>query len=299
MAERIGFIGLGAMGGPMVDNLLKAGYEVVVTDVRPEVVEAAVAKGAKGAASPKAIADEVETVLICLPTPDIVRAVATGKDGLIHGKAIKTFVDLSTTGPTVAQEVAEALSGAGITPLDSPVSGGVQGAIDGTLAVMVSGPHNKYGDLRPMLEKIGKNTFYVGDKPGMGQMMKLVNNMMSAAYQAIACECVALGAKYGLDPKIMIDVVNAGSGMSTATTQKFPKSILPRTWKYGFKTGLQYKDVRLALEAADKMGVPMFVGGATKQLWAYALEKGGFDSDISELMKRVEELANVTVPKVG
>lgn len=297
MATEIGFIGAGNMGGPMVKNLLAAGYAVRVCDANPAAVEACVKEGATTADTPKELANTVETVLVCLPTPDIVRAVALGENGLVQGSAIKTYIDLSTTGPRTSIPVAEAVNEAGIVALDAPVSGGVIGAIAGSLAVMVSGPHNDYGHHRPMLEKIGKNVFYIGDKIGMGQLMKLLNNLLSGTALAVTSEAVALGIKAGIEPKLMIDVFNASSGRNTATETKFPNSILSRSFDGGFNMGLMFKDVRLCLEEAEALGVPMFVGSGTRQAWAFALGKGAPADDSTEIMQHYEKLAAIEWPE--
>ena len=231
MATEIGFIGVGNMGGPMVANLLAGGYAVRVYDPNKAAVDACVAKGASTASSANDLADQVETVLVCLPTPQIVQSVALGEGGLSQGSRIKTYIDLSTTGPQTSVPVAEGLKEAGIVALDAPVSGGVIGAVAGSLAVMVSGPHNDYGHHRPMLEKIGKNVFYVGDKIGMGQMMKLLNNLLSGTALAVTAEAVTLGVKAGLDPKLMIDIFNASSGRNTATETKFRAAMSVRISK--------------------------------------------------------------------
>ena len=297
MATEIGFIGAGNMGGPMVKNLLAAGYAVTVCDASPAAVEACVAAGAAPAESPKALADRVDTVLVCLPTPDIVRDVALGADGLVHGAAIKTYIDLSTTGPRMAMPIADALDKAGIVALDAPVSGGVAGAVAGTLAVMVSGPHNAHGHHRPMLEKIGRNVFYVGDKIGMGQLMKLLNNLLSGTALAVTSEAVALGIKAGIAPRMMIDVFNASSGRNTATEAKFPNAVLTRSFDIGFNTGLMFKDVRLCLEEAEALGATMFVGSGTRQAWAHALGHGAPSDDSTAIMRHYEKLAAIEWPE--
>ena len=296
MASEIGFVGVGNMGGPMVKNLLSAGYAVVVQDSQQAAIDACVAAGATAAGNPKELADRVETILVCLPTPDIVREVALGANGLVHGERIKTYIDLSTTGPRMAMPIAEAMEEAGIVALDAPVSGGVAGAIAGTLAVMVSGPHNTHGHHRPMLEKIGKNVFYVGDKIGMGQLMKLLNNMLSGTALAVTSEAVALGIKAGIAPQMMIDVFNASSGRNTATEAKFPNAILTRSFDIGFNTGLMFKDVRLCVEEAEALGVTMFVGSGTRQAWAHALGKGEPADDSTVIMQHYERLAAIEWP---
>ena len=297
MTTEIGFIGAGNMGGPMVKNLLAADYRVVVYDSKQAAIDACVSEGAIVADSPKALADTVETVLVCLPTPDIVREVGLGADGLIHGKKIKTYVDLSTTGPRMSIPIAEAMEQAGIIALDAPVSGGVAGAIAGSLDVMVSGPHNTYGHHRPMLEKIGKNVFYVGDKIGMGQLMKLLNNMLSGTALAVTSEAMALGIKAGIAPQMMIDIFNASSGRNTATEAKFPNAVLTRSFDIGFNTGLMFKDVRLCIEEAEALGVTMFVGSGTRQAWAHALGKGDPSDDSTVSMQHYEKLAAIEWPE--
>ena len=297
MTTEIGFIGAGNMGGPMVKNLLAADYRVVVYDSNQAAIDACVSEGAIVADSPKALADTVETVLVCLPTPDIVREVGLGADGLIHGKKIKTYVDLSTTGPRMSIPIAEAMEQAGIIALDAPVSGGVAGAIAGSLAVMVSGPHNTYGHHRPMLEKIGKNVFYVGDKIGMGQLMKLLNNMLSGTALAVTSEAMALGIKAGIAPQMMIDIFNASSGRNTATEAKCPNAVLTRSFDIGFNTGLMFKDVRLCIEEAEALGVTMFVGSGTRQAWAHALGKGEPSDDSTVIMQHYEKLAAIEWPE--
>ncbi|MBV8793170.1 MAG: NAD(P)-dependent oxidoreductase, partial [Pseudolabrys sp.] len=218
----IGFIGLGNMGQPMARRLIEAGHTLTVYDTRNDAVAPLVALGANLASSPQDVADRVETVMASLPEPHIVSKVATGEGGLIAGKRIKRFVDLSTTGSRTTIEVAAALSKRNIVQIDSPVSGGVGGAVKGTLAVMVSGPAADVAVLKDVLAVFGK-VFVVGEKPGMGQTMKLANNVLSACNMAAACEAVVLAIKSGLDAKVAVDVMNAGSGRNSATQDKFPK----------------------------------------------------------------------------
>ena len=290
----LGFIGLGNMGAPMASRLLDAGFSLTVFDTRTAALEPFVARGAIAAPSPAAVASAVETVLVSLPTPAIVRQVALGEGGIASGKKVKTFVDLSTTGPRAAQEIAAELAKHNIVAVDSPVSGGVAGAVKGTLAVMVSGPKDRHDALLPALQAIGK-VFYLGEKPGLGQMMKLANNLLSATAMAISCEAMVMGVKAGLDPKVMVDVINAGSGRNSATQEKFPRSILPRTFDYGFATGLMYKDVKLCLEEAQALGVPMWVASAVQQLWLVAERKLGPESDFTRVIEVLEQWAGVEV----
>jgi 3-hydroxyisobutyrate dehydrogenase-like beta-hydroxyacid dehydrogenase len=296
MAEHLGFIGVGRMGGPMAGRLLDAGYRLTIYDTNAAAIAPLAARGAIAAGSVRELAAEVETALVSLPTPDIVRAVALGESGIASGGRVKTFVDLSTTGPRVAAEIAEGLQKKGIAAVDSPVSGGVGGAAKGTLAVMAACPHPLFEKLEPVLRVFGK-PFYIGAKPGMGQTMKLANNLLSATAMAISCEAIVMGVKAGLDPQTMIDVINAGSGRNTATQDKFPKAVLTRSFDYGFATGLMYKDVRLCLEEAEALQVPMWVGSAVRQLWQFANAANGPTSDFTNIVRCIEEWAGVEVKR--
>jgi len=289
---KLGYIGVGKMGGPMAGRLMAAGHELVVFDAREASVKPFVERGARAAASVAAVAREVETVLVCLPTPDVVKKVS--EEIAAAGGKVRTFVDLSTTGPRVAAEVAAALKAKGITACDSPVSGGVAGAQKGTLAVMLACPPDRREMLEAILPALGK-VFYLGERPGLGQTMKLANNLLSATAMAITCEAVVMGVKAGLDARQMIDIINAGSGRNTATDGKFPRSILPRTFDYGFTNGHMYKDVKLCLEVAEEVGVPMWVGAAVRQLWAYSANHMGADTDFTTVIKCIEEWAGVEV----
>jgi 3-hydroxyisobutyrate dehydrogenase-like beta-hydroxyacid dehydrogenase len=294
MERTLGFIGLGHMGAPMARRLREAGFRLTVHDLRREAVEEAASAGAVVAGSPREVADTNEVVLASLPTPLVVRDVVLGDRGVVAGSKVRTFVDLSTTGPKVAQEIAAALGGRGITAVDAPVSGGVKGASKGTLAVMVAGPRASFDALQPALAVIGK-LFYVGAEPGMGQTMKLVNNLLSATALAITSEAIVLGAKAGLDPGVMLDVINAGSGRNTATLDKFPGSVLDRSFKYGFATGLMRKDLRLCLDLADAQKVPMWVAAAVERLWFQAECEMGPQSDFTQIVQCVERWAGVEV----
>lgn len=292
--NQLGFIGIGRMGMHMAGRLLEAGYRLTVYDIDETAVARLEQRGARRAGSPAEVACAAETVLVSLPTPDVVKSVAIAPSGVIEGTKVKAFVDLSTTGPRVAKEVAGSLAAKGITAVDAPVSGGPGGAEKGTLAVMVSCPRALAESLRPVIEVIGK-FFWVGDKPGLGQTMKLVNNILSASAMCITSEALVMGAKAGLDADTMIAVINAGSGRNTATEDKFPRCVLPRRFDFGFSTELLHKDVRLCLETAETLGVPMLVGGAIKELLALTKASQGSGSDITRIVCTVEKWAGVEV----
>jgi 3-hydroxyisobutyrate dehydrogenase-like beta-hydroxyacid dehydrogenase len=290
----IGFIGLGKMGFPMARRLIEAKHQLVVYDTRREALDKLVALGAEAASSPKDVADRRETVMASLPSLQISLDVATGKDGVIEGKRIKRLVDLSTTGSQMAVRIHGLLAKKNIIQIDSPVSGGVGGAEKGTLAVMVSGPRGEFDLLKPALDVIGK-VFFISEKPGAGQTMKLANNYLSATALVATSEAVVMGVKAGLDPGVMIDVINAGSGMNTASRDKFPKSVLPRTFDFGFATGLMVKDVRLCLEEMKGMGLSMEVAEAVGRLWETVIKEMGPDSDFTSAIKPIEKAAGVEV----
>jgi 3-hydroxyisobutyrate dehydrogenase-like beta-hydroxyacid dehydrogenase len=294
MSRPIGFVGLGQMGGPMSRRLLAGGHALVVHDSRAEATHALVAEGAETASSPAEVADRAEMVLVSLPTPQVVREVALGPDGLIHGGAIRTYVDLSTTGQAAAVEVAEALGERGIVTIDAPVSGGVRGATAGKLAVMVAGPASELARVRPLLEVFGR-VFHVGERPGLGQLMKLANNFLSATAIAATAEAIVLGVKGGLDPATMLDVINASTGRNTASEDKFPRQVLSGRYAAGFTTGLLTKDLGLCAAAADYLAVPMPVAAEVYAQWQRAVAELGADADITRIVALVERAAGVQI----
>jgi hypothetical protein len=290
----IGFIGLGNMGFPMARRLIEAKHQLFVFDSRKEVMDRLVALGAKAMSSPRDVADRAETVMASLPSLQASLDVAAGKDGVIEGKRVKRFVDLSTVGSQMAVRIHDILAKRDLVQIDCPVSGGVGGAEKGTLAVMVSGPRADFEAIKPALEVIGK-VFFIGEKPGSAQTMKLANNFLSGTAIVATSEAVVMGVKAGLDPSVMIDVINSGSGMNTASRDKFPRSILPRSFDFGFATGLMVKDIRLALDEMKSLGLSMEVAEAVGRLWETVIRENGGDSDFTEAIKPIEKKAGVVV----
>jgi 3-hydroxyisobutyrate dehydrogenase-like beta-hydroxyacid dehydrogenase len=290
----IGFIGLGNMGFPMARRLVQANHDVVAFDTNSAALEGIVGLGAHTAGSPKEVADRTETVMASLPSPIASLDVATGYAGVIEGSRVKRYIDLSTVGSRTAVQINDLLAERNIVTIDSPVSGGVGGAEKGTLAVMVSGPRSEFDFIRTALEAIGQ-PFYIGEKPGSAQTMKLANNILAANVLAATAEVVVMGVKAGLDPDVMIEVLNAGSGATSASRDKFPRAILPRTFDYGFATGLMVKDVRLYLDEAKALGAPVDVAEAVGGLWEVAVRDQGPDSDFTTVIKPIEKAAGVTV----
>lgn len=292
--ETYGFIGIGKMGTPMSTRLLNAGHRVCVYDPNQAAVTALEKLGAQSAESAAAVCNSADTVFLSLPNPEIVQSVALGKDGAIEGTQVKHVVDFSTIGPRVAMIVAKALSERNIAYVDAPVSGGLKGAREGTLAVMISCPKNTFEKLEAILKTFGK-VFHLGEGAGQAQTMKLANNLLAAAAIAVTSEAMVMGVKAGLDPKVMLEVINSGTGRNSASQDKFPKAILPGTFDFGFTTGLSYKDVRLCIDEAESLGVPMVVGAAVRQMLAVTNATYGSDSDFTSMCRVIEEWAGVKV----
>ncbi len=291
----LGFVGLGRIGAPMAGRLIAAGHKVTVYDPVDAAIVALEQKGAQRAGSAAEVASKTDIVFLSLPTPDIVNKVILGPDGVAEGERARLVVDLSTTGPRMIGQIAEALGRTNKMGLvDCPVSGGVSGAEKGTLAMMVACPRIAFTEVEPLLAVLGK-VFFVGEKPGLGQTLKLANNLLAAAALAVSSEAMVMGVKAGLDPQVMIDVINVSSGRNSAIQDKFPRAILPRTFDFGFATGLSYKDVRLCIDEAEGMGVPMVVGGAVRQFLAMTNAAYGASSDFTNMVKLVEGWAGVEV----
>ena len=284
-----GFIGVGRMGGHMARRLLAAGHSLTVFDTSKETTDELAKSGAQVASSALEVTNATEVAFLSLPTPDIVEKVCSGLTG---AKKAKIIADCSTTGPRVARIAQAELAKHGITYVDVPVSGGMKGAKDGTLAVMVSGPKAAYEKLENVLKNFGK-VFFCGEGAGQAQVMKLANNLLAAAVIVLSSEAIAMGVKAGLNARQMCDIINAGSGRNSATQDKFPRSVLPGTFDFGFATGLSYKDVRLCLEEADAQGVPMIAGAAVFQMLGVTKAKFGADSDFTSIARVYEEWAGI------
>lgn len=292
--QTFGFAGVGRMGALMAPRLLKAGYAVHVFDISQDAMVGMEKLGANSAASIADLADQAETIFLSLPNPEIVHGAALGKDGLLEGNKVKRVVDFSTIGPRMAGIVATALAAKNIIYVDAPVSGGLKGAREGTLAVMVACPKAVFAELEPILKTFGK-PFHLGEVAGQAQTMKLANNLLAAAAIALSSEAMVMGVKAGLNPKVMLEVLNTSTGRNSATQDKFPRAILPGTFDFGFTTGLSYKDVKLCIDEAEAMGVPMVCGAAVRQMLAVTNAMYGADSDFTSMCRVVESWAGVEV----
>jgi len=291
VSEKIAFIGVGRMGSRMVARLIAAGHELTIYDPVASALAPAAALGARIANSASAAAAVSTVVMISVPGSADARETARL---IADSPTVKVFVDLSTSGPAVAQAIAALLAPRGISAIDAPVSGGVKGAADGKLAIMASGPKPAMERARPLLEVLGK-VYWLGEKPGLGQTVKLANNLMSAASLAIAAEALAMGVKAGVDPAAMLEVLNASSGRNSATQDKIPKHVLNRKFDFGFSNSLSFKDVRLCLDEAEALGVPMVVGAAVRQMLSITHQIHGAAADCTDLVRVVENWADCQI----
>jgi 3-hydroxyisobutyrate dehydrogenase-like beta-hydroxyacid dehydrogenase len=291
VGEKIAFIGVGRMGSAMAARLIAAGHELTIYDSVASASAPLAALGAKVANSAADAAASSAVVMVSVPGPADARETART---IADSSVVKVFVDLSTSGPAAAQAMAALLAPRGITAIDAPVSGGVKGAAAGKLAIMASGPAPAMARVRPLLDVLGK-VYELGEKPGLGQTVKLANNLMSAASLAIAAEALAMGVKAGVDPAAMLDVLNASSGRNSATQDKIPKHVLNRRFDFGFANALSFKDVRLCLDEAEALGVPMVVGAAVRQMLSITHQTYGAAADCTDLVKVVENWAGCQI----
>ncbi|NMG17540.1 NAD(P)-dependent oxidoreductase [Aromatoleum bremense] len=295
MKDKIGFVGLGAMGGKMVPHLLKGGYEVFVCDSQVEAVASAVMGGAARCESPRHVADHADIVLACLPTPDVVEQVALGKAGIAEGKRVRIFVDHSTTGPSMARSLALRLAEHGIAALDAPLAGGVAGADAGTLSVMVGGDRAAFERCEPAFKSFGRKVVHVGTEPGAGQTLKLVNNMIVGATLIATSEAVLFGLKSGLDARVLLDMINASTARSFTSETLVAKAVLSRRFDFGFRMDLMRKDVRLFLAEAEQVGVSTFMASVTKQFFDRSIAQGYGGDDMTQVVRELEQLAGVQI----
>jgi len=294
---KIGFIGLGAMGAPMAGRLVERNHEVTVLDTDAAAMQPLAARGAAVAGSPAGLADRAEIVFACLPSLASVREVACGPHGIADGKAVRIYVNLSTTGSSLSREIAAALTQRAIASLDAPITGGPPKARDGSLTVMVSGPRAAYDAVEPLLGAFASHRFYLGDKPGIAQTMKLINNIMSAANLAIAAESMVMGAKAGLDPEQMLAVLNHGSGQNSATLTKIPDHVLNRKFDYGGALYIIRKDLEAWRQEAEALGVPAWIGSAVRQLYLHTIAQGSPQDDMTTVVRLIEGWAGIELPK--
>jgi len=288
----IGFIGLGIMGTPMTRNLLGAGYALIVHDLNGAAVEAAVAAGAAAATSPREIAQRSQVVITMLPDSPDVERVALGPDGLGEGlSAGSIYVDMSTIAPTVAVKVAQTLFAKGVRCLDAPVSGGEVGAINATLSIMVGGDEATFDAVRPIFEALGKTITLCGPN-GAGQIVKSCNQIQVALNFVGMAEALVLGAKAGVDPAIIIQVLSGGYAQTRVMDVRGPR-IIRGDFQPGFKSRFHYKDLNIIMKTAGDYGIPLPVTSLVHELFAAMVAAGRGDLDHSGIITVLEDLAGV------
>jgi 3-hydroxyisobutyrate dehydrogenase-like beta-hydroxyacid dehydrogenase len=226
-----------------------------------------------------------------LPGPAVAKATA---QAIAAAPGLQVFIDLSTSGTAAAQAIAAILAPHGVASLDAPVSGGITGAANGKLALMVSGPLAAIEQVKPLLAEFGK-VFVVGAQPGLGQTVKLANNMLAAVAMAATSEAMAMGAKAGVDPAVMLEILNASSGRNSATQDKFPRCVINRRFDFGFANALSFKDVRLCVDEAEALGVPMVMGAAVRQMLSITQNLYGPDADVTDMARVVENWAGCQI----
>lgn len=292
----LGFIGTGNMGLPMAEKFVDAGHQLIVFDARPEAMASLVNRQAREASSVREVSDAAETVFVSLPTLDALRDVCLGDGGVMSGGTVKTLVNTCTVGSPLVEEIAQAAAAKGITLVDCPISGGPPGARAGTLSVMVSGDPKAVEAIMPVISLWGPVT-NAGDKPGLAQVLKLTNNILSAVAFAATSEAYVMGAKGGVDPEVLTAAINVGSGRNSATLDKFPRSVLTRNFDYGAEMHILMKDIDLAIEQGERLGVPMWVCQAARLAYKHAVFADGGKPDITTLVKHTERAANFEIPK--
>ena len=294
---RLGYIGVGNMGRPMVMNLLKAHHQVAIYDIRPEPLEELAKRGALVNRKLSEIPLHAEVIFLSLPSHIIVEEVMLGADGVLSTlEKGQIVVDMSTSLPSVSRKIAEKVKAVGGDFLDAPVNGGIQGATEGTLTIMVGGETRVLKKVRGLLEVVGKKIFHIGPH-GSGNIMKLVNNLISATNTACFIEGLIFGTKAGISPATIYKVITSSKGGNSDAFQNKVPRILDRNFQPTFALDLAYKDLSLAGMLAQELKTPVFLGSVAKQLFEMARTKGFGSEDNIALVKVLEELSSVKVTK--
>ena len=293
---KIGFIGLGIMGKPMVKNLLKAGHEVVAYDIVTENLQAAVRDGAVAGKNTAAIAAECPVVITMLPNSPHVKAVVMEKDGVLEGaKAGLILIDMSSIAPLASKEICEACKKKGVRMLDAPVSGGEPKAIDGSLSIMVGGDKALFEEMKPILSCMGASIVLCGDV-GAGNTTKLANQMIVAGNIAVLAEALTLAKKAGVDPETVFQAIKGGLAGSTVMNAKAPMMI-EGNFKPGFRIDLHIKDLNNALETGHTVGAPMLLTANVQEMFEILHADGCGSDDHSGLAKYYAKISGSKIGK--
>ena len=282
----IGFIGLGNMGSPMAKNLIGAGYRVQAFDISPDLRSAIVEFGGADTPSLAAAAAGADLVILMLPDSDVVSAVLGDADLLSALDTGAYVVDMGSSEPLRTRELAIQLKERGVNFVDAPVSGGVSGAKDRTLTIMVGGSAQDVERIRTPLEALGR-PIHAGPI-GAGHAVKALNNLLSATHFWVTSEAIIAGQRFGLDPEVMLSIFNGSTGKSGSTEIKWPKYVIPETYNSGFKLRLMLKDIRIAVELAEKSGFPIELGADVVELWKRAAADLPEEADQTEIARWLE-----------
>lgn len=295
MKEKIGFIGLGTMGKPMGFNLMKAGYSLTVYDINPKPLKEFQEKGAAVGQSIREVAGQSDVVITMVPNSGDVETVVLKEGGVMEGlKSHSIVVDMSTIDPSVSRKIAKALREKNIPMLDAPVSGGQMGAEAGTLAIMVGGEEEIFKKCLPIFRAMGKNIFYCGPN-GNGEIVKIVNNLMSGIFRLVSAEALALGVKAGVPLKVLYDVVNESSGQSRSVQVSAASKPFKGDYEPGFASELMHKDLGLALNLGKEERVPLPIGALGQQIYSHLLSLGMGRKDTGVIFKVMEDLLNIKI----
>lgn len=296
MKENIGFIGLGAMGGPMAKNLIKKGYALAVYDITAEKMTPLVKDGAVPAASCKEVAEKSDIVITMLPSSPHVRKAVLGTDGIIEGILRgSTVIDMSTIDPVTTRDIAKQLSERGVRMLDAPVARGVSAAVAGTLAIFVGGNEDTFQEFKPLLLAMGKDIDYAGDI-GSGEVVKLVNNLILSINVCALAEGLALGTKAGVEPEVLFKALSGGSANSFALENHFKNFVYKGKFeKDVFPVEYIIKDINLALRTAESLHVPQYFGALALQAYESAVAAGFGDLYYPVVVKVLEQLTGVEI----
>jgi len=288
MNTRLGFIGIGDMGRPLARRLLLAGFALTVHDINPAAVADMVASGAQAAGSAKEVASVAQIVFACLPSPAISERVALGEGGVVHGTAVRQYIEMSTIGSPAMERIGVGLQARGIALLDAPVSGGQTGERAGRLTCFVAAPRAQFQQAEAALRGLSDRLFHVGERPGQAQVLKLANNMINAANFSIAIEMVLMARRAGIDEAMVIEVINASTGRSRATEETFKAQILTGAFASGARLDILAKDVELAVAQARVLDVEHSAANAVRALWAQAVKEGYGSEDLSRIYHFLE-----------
>ena len=295
MATSVGFIGVGNMGNPMAENILKTGFPMTVFDMNPKAMENLIQAGARRGGSAREVVEQSEVVLTSLPASPDVEAAYLEPGGLVElAKAGTTLIDLSSVLPSTPRKIEPRAKARGLHFLEAPVSGGTSGARAGTLAVMVGGDKDVLSRAEPVLRAMGPNVFHVGP-PGAGNTVKAINNMMACVNSATMMEGFLVGVKAGLDPMTIYEVVKASSGGSKAL-ERIPRALIPRNFEPGFKVTLMNKDLETFHTIAKELHVPVTFSNLAQHYQQAALAAGLGEQDTSVVFTLIERLAGMKPP---